>query len=248
MRFFTYFFPLFFALISFSSEENFKAAQNKYERVRKAYSEKEASLKKLCKEKNINFSSQEIFLRAFKKEGQLEVWSRTKGTSKYILLKSYPICSSSGDLGPKRRQGDGQVPEGFYHIDRYNPSSSYYLSLGVNYPNASDKILGGPRLGGDIFIHGSCVTIGCIPITDEMVKEVYVLFIEAKNSGQSKVPIHIFPCKLSEESFNSLKKEHSDNKAMVLFWGNLKPGYDYFEKNKVLPRITVEANGKYKIS
>lgn len=248
MRFLYYLFPLFFLLVSFSSEENFKTGQHKFERVRKAYAEKEASLKKICKEKNINFSSQEIFLRAFKKEGELELWSRTKGTSKYILLKKYAICSSSGDLGPKRRQGDGQVPEGFYHIDRYNPSSSYYLSLGVNYPNASDKILGGPKLGGDIFIHGSCVTIGCIPITDEMIKEVYVLFIEAKNSGQSKVPIHIFPCKMTEGNLNSLNKEFRDNNTLLRFWENIKPGYDYFEKNKVLPKVVVETNGKYKIS
>src|SRR5690606_11025729 len=103
-----------------------------------------------------------------------------KNGEKFTLVKTYPVCSSSGLPGPKRKKGDRQTPEGFYHIDRFNPQSAFHLSLGINYPNSSDKILGHSDPGGDIFIHGSCVTIGCVPLTDDLIKEVYVLAVEAK--------------------------------------------------------------------
>ncbi len=110
----------------------------------------------------------DILLRAYKQESELELWAKNKKDKQYTLLKTYKICASSGTLGPKRKQGDIQVPEGFYVIDRFNPVSNFYLSLGVSYPNASDKILGVKgALGGDIFIHGNCVTIGCLPISDD---------------------------------------------------------------------------------
>lgn len=106
----------------------------------------------------------------------------------FRLIKDYQICSLSGELGPKRQQGDLQVPEGFYWIDRFNPASNFYLSLGINYPNQFDRILGkSGELGGDIFIHGGCVTIGCIPITDDKIKELYLIAVEAKSNGQDGV-------------------------------------------------------------
>ena len=120
------------------------------------------------------------------------------------------------------------------------------MSLQINYPNSSDKILGyKANPGGDIFIHGNCVTIGCVPITDDKIKELYVLAVEAKSSGQSKIPVHIFPAKLGTSNFDILKTEFSGNDKLIKFWQNLKSGYDYFEKNKQLPDITVDNNGKY---
>src|ERR1051326_507525 len=175
------------SLIIFSfafMNDSFKLQQQKFPRVKTAYEEKEKTVTELFSAKGVELSSAQIFIRAFKMEKQLEVWAKAPKQEKYTLVKTYAICSSSGNVGPKRKQGDGQVPEGFYEIERFNPSSNFYLSLGVSYPNASDKILGSKgNLGGDIFIHGSCVTIGCMPITDDKIKEVYLMAVEAKSNG-----------------------------------------------------------------
>ncbi|MEN8249945.1 MAG: hypothetical protein ABFS32_13510, partial [Bacteroidota bacterium] len=160
----------------------FKDDQLRYSRVRNAYKQKGTLVDNLLKDKSI--TTPYIFLRIFKQEEVIEVWTREKSKEKYSLLKKYDFCSTSGELGPKRQSGDYQIPEGFYYIDRFNPSSNFYLSLGVNYPNASDRILGVKgSLGGDIFIHGDCVTIGCMPITDDKIMELYILAVEAKNNG-----------------------------------------------------------------
>ena len=139
----------------------------------------------------------------------------------------------------------GRCREGFYYIDRFNPVSSFHLSLGINYPNSSDRTLcksGNP--GGDIFIHGDCVTIGCIPITDDKIKELYILAVEAKNSGQTNIPVHIFPARLSQTKLVELKKEYKDPKLFA-FWQNLAEGYSYFEENKTLPSFWINKEGSY---
>lgn len=245
LRLFYFLLPIALLFFSFHREDDFKSAQLNYERVKKAYSEKEKTIKNLYQEKGINLSSQQIFLRAFKEEEELELWARSTSTDKFTLIKTYSICASSGILGPKRKQGDGQTPEGFYHIDRFNPQSAFYLSLGINYPNASDRILGNTNPGGDIFIHGNCVTIGCLPLTDNLIKEVYVAAVEARNNGQSKIPVHIFPFRMKEDQFTKFKARHSKDIALLHFWENLKAGYAYFEKNKTLPKVSIETNGKY---
>ena len=240
-------FILSFVLLCFTpTKDSFKDEQLKYQRVRTAYSEKENYLKTMLTKVNINTFAIDIFIRAFKKEEKLEVWVKEKNNTEYVFLKTYDFCSTSGELGPKRKRGDLQIPEGFYHINTFNPYSNFYLSLQINYPNSSDRILGyKANPGGDIFIHGNCVTIGCIPITDDKIKELYVLAVEAKSSGQSKIPVHIFPAKLDSSSFNILKTEFSGNAQLIKFWQNLKSGYYYFEKNKQLPDITVDDNGGY---
>lgn len=228
--------------------QSFKDQQMKYARVKAAYSEKWENLKKEITQKGIDANNFEIYIRAFKHDEVLEVWLRSKNTTEFKLFKSYEICSSSGVLGPKRKQGDGQVPEGFYNVAVFNPYSNYHLSLGVSYPNASDKIIGKGNLGGDIMIHGSCVTIGCIPLTDTYIKEVYILAVEAKNKGQSNIPIHIFPAKMNKKNMDMLQDEYGDKKTLISFWNNIKSVYDYFEANKKLPKITVDKDGKYIIS
>ena len=145
-------------------------------------------------------------------------------------------------MGPKRQQGDGQVPEGFYNVAVFNPYSSYHLSLGINYPNASDRIVGKGNLGGDIMIHGSCVTIGCMPLTDTYIKEVYILAVEARTNGQQTIPVHIFPTKMDEKGMNLLA---DTNSKQLDFWKNIKTGYDYFEQKKQLPKFSVDKAGKY---
>jgi murein L,D-transpeptidase YafK len=136
-----------------SQTEGFKEQQLKQSRVKSAYAEKEEKVKKLLGAKNIDITALEIFIRAFKQEEVVEIWAKNKQDSAFKLLTTYPFCSSSGTLGPKRKQGDFQTPEGFYFIDRFNPLSNFHLSLGINYPNGSDRILGNKSaLGGDIFI------------------------------------------------------------------------------------------------
>ncbi|MCC3152912.1 hypothetical protein Q3A66_07885 [Hymenobacter sp. BT770] len=168
----------------------------------------------------------EIFFRLIKTHRELEVWARNQGTGPFELLHCYPLAATSGSLGPKRRAGDYQVPEGFYEIDRFNPKSNYHLSLGLNYPNAADRALGEPEPGGDIFIHGGEVTVGCLPITDAGIEEVYLLAIMARAAGQAVIPVHIFPFAMTEiELARHLASPHQ------AFWRRLMPGYAYFEKH-----------------
>lgn len=233
---------LILILLSFMPD-NFSTQQKQFPRVKKAYADKEGFVKELFTAKGIELSTANIFIRAFKDEEELEVWGRTGQSGKFTLIKTYEICSRSGSLGPKRKQGDGQVPEGFYEIDRFNPSSNFYLSLGLNYPNASDKILGKKsNLGGDIFIHGSCVTIGCMPLTDDKIKEVYLIAVEARSAGQQKIPVHVFPCRMNEGEMKSLEKV---NTSLIPFWKNLRKGYLYFEEKRLLPQVSVLPRGEY---
>jgi len=139
-----------------------------------------------------------------------------------------------------------QIPEGFYHISYFNPISSYFLSLKVSYPNKSDRILGvKDKLGGDIFIHGACCSIGCIPITNDKIKEFYILCLEAKNHGQSEIPVYIFPNEMEANKFTKLKKQYSENTELIDFWENLKIGYDLFKKTKKAISFSVDNKGKY---
>lgn len=224
---------------------SFRDQQRQFARVRTAYAEKEEQLREHFRSRGIEVLSNPIFLRIFKSEQIIEVWVNS-GQIGYRLLLVYPFCSSSGTLGPKRQMGDRQIPEGFYHFDRYNPNSSFYLSLGINYPNASDRILGTQgRLGGDIFIHGSCVTIGCIPITDDSIKELYLLAVEARSAGQREIPVHIFPCRMDEQGMDRLRELAEGNNDLFLFWTNLKSGYDFFEKHRLLPVITTDNRGVF---
>jgi murein L,D-transpeptidase YafK len=233
---------LLFFLAPGADAQSFRSTQQKAPRVKAAYAEKWEGLKAELKKQGIG-EDFEMFIRVFKADKQLEVWLRPKNAKEYKLFKTYAICASSGDLGPKRMQGDGQVPEGFYSVAAFNPYSSYHLSLGVSYPNASDKIIGKGNLGGDIMIHGNCVTIGCMPLTDLYIKEVYVLAVEARSNGQQTIPVHIFPTRLDEKGMKSL--EELNNASMMAFWKNLKTGYDLFEKNRQVPKVTVDKKGAY---
>ena len=225
-----------------NAQKNFKAAQIKFERVEKAYQEKWETLEKFVKAEGFgnDFS---MVINAFKAEGKLEIWLKNNSDKRYKLFRTYDFCAHSGTLGPKVIEGDGQTPEGFYYINVFNPMSSFHLSLGVNYPNSVDLARTGKdrKSGNDIYIHGKCVTIGCIPLTDEKIKEVYVLGVEARNSGQEKIPVNIYPFKMTDAN---LKKYAVQFPVQVAFWKTLQPGYFAFEKNKNLADI-MEVKGKY---
>ncbi|ALO16303.1 hypothetical protein L21SP5_02680 [Salinivirga cyanobacteriivorans] len=135
----TQIFIIFFLLLTLQiAAQSFKQEQKKYPRVRTAYAEKETEIKNLLLQNGLNIENLRVYIRAFKLEKKLELWAKNTQDTTYKLLQKYDICRTSGRLGPKRKQGDLQIPEGFYHISRFNPYSNFYLSLGINYPNASD--------------------------------------------------------------------------------------------------------------
>jgi murein L,D-transpeptidase YafK len=225
--------------------QSFKSDQLKKSRVIGAYTHVQDSVQKQLSSLRINLTDVHIYLRAVKMDKDLEVWVKHKDSSSYQLFKTYDFCVLSGSLGPKTKQGDMQVPEGFYHIDRFNPYSTFHLSLGINYPNVSDKRLNaGNNLGGDIFIHGNCVSIGCIPITNVMIEELYVLAVEARNNGQRKIPVHIFPFKMHDDNIKVATESLSDE-TIKSFWENLKGGYQKFEETRTVPTVKITSTGSY---
>lgn len=228
------------------ADDSLRDQQLRFPRVREAVKRHGDALRALFEAKKLPWPPRGIFVRAFKKDAQLELWGRAAKGDAYELVKSYPICASSGDLGPKRQAGDGQVPEGFYYVKVFNPTSNFHLSLGLDYPNASDRALGAPgKLGGDIFIHGSCVTIGCMPLTDPLIEEVYVAAVEARSAGQERISVHVFPTRLTDENLRALVARAGTDAALAAFWTNLKEGFDRFESTHVPPRVEVDGAGRY---
>jgi len=135
-----------------------------------------------------------LTLVALKKEQFLEVWANRDGQAPQ-RIRRYPFTASSGGPGPKLREGDGQIPEGIYRVEFLNPNSSYHLSIKLDYPNAFDRARGEEdgreKLGFDIFIHGKAVTVGCIPIGDEAIEDLFTLVAEV---GVKKVKAILAPC------------------------------------------------------
>jgi murein L,D-transpeptidase YafK len=224
--------------------------QKTFPRPSEALERKEDTLQKQFAEKKLQWPAKYIYIRSFKYDSQLEVWVRNDIKEKFKLFKTYKVCALAGTLGPKRMEGDYQVPEGFYYINEFNPRSNYYLSLGINYPNASDKILSDSlRPGSAIFIHGSCVTVGCIPIRDEQIDELYILAAHAKDEGQDFIPVHIFPVRFNKEkSVKYLDNLTKDDAVLKKFADRMEDAYDYFEKHKQLPVVMIGEKGEYIIN
>lgn len=235
-------------LLTFSIFQNdFLADQKRYPRVRTAFAEKEDIVTQKLAAYDIAPEAMHLLITAYKEESELEIYAKGSADAKYKKIASYAICSKSGQLGPKRKQGDYQVPEGFYHIDRFNPVSNFHLSLGINYPNQADRKKSMFRdPGGDIFIHGDCVTVGCLPMTDDSIKEIYLFAIFAKASGQQKIPVYIFPYKMGADNFRNFEAQYHSQPSLIAFWATLKTGYDQFESRKEALRITLDAEGNYR--
>jgi murein L,D-transpeptidase YafK len=205
------------------------------------------TLQKQFAAKGLQWPAKYMYIRSFKYDAQLEVWVSNSRKEPFKLFKTYRVCALAGSLGPKRMQGDYQVPEGFYYINEFNPNSNYYLSLGLNYPNASDKILSDPvKPGGDIYIHGSCVTVGCIPINDQQIEELYILAAHAKGSGQDYIPVHIFPIRYdNKKSIDYLATLAKNDEKLKVFATKLEAVYDHFEVTHQLPIIMTDNQGEY---
>jgi murein L,D-transpeptidase YafK len=179
-----------------------------------------------------------LLIRVFKKESELEVWKKA-GSGRYVLVKTYPICRWSGQLGPKRRQGDRQAPEGFYSVTprQMNPNSSYYLSFDTGFPNAYDRAQG--ATGSALMVHGTCSSMGCYAMTDKQIGEIYAVAREAFAGGQKAFQFQAFPFRMTADN---LARHRSD--PNYPFWRQLKEGSDRFEATGEEPTVTVSA-GRY---
>ena len=210
------------------------------DRVTTARGGQAAPLKQLFADAGLTYPPDELYLRAFKEEKELEVWSGSRNKPLKRVI-TYPICAASGTPGPKREEGDLQVPEGFYEIKSFNPTSNFHLSMEVSYPNASDRILGTKgKLGGLIYLHGNCASIGCIAITDGPIEQVYLMATDAK---VRRLPIHIFPRRLDEAGLKALEKG-----PHLEFWKQLQPAYLKFEQTRRPPAVKVDAKtGAYTV-
>jgi murein L,D-transpeptidase YafK len=231
----------------YSMAQQILEEQLNYSRVRDAKEDNHESLKKMFAAKQVSFPPQEIYLRSFKFDKEMELWAKGGENQKFQLIKTYDICKVSGELGPKRQQGDLQIPEGIYQLEQFNPVSNYHLSMKINYPNEADRLLGKTgSLGGDIYIHGDCVTIGCIPIEDEPIKELYWLSVLTKGEG-GKIPIHIFPFRMDKASIQFFKQIPNIKSSVWTLWNQLLPIYSYFQEHEEIPAIDINSKGEYVI-
>jgi murein L,D-transpeptidase YafK len=223
--------------------------QRSFPKISEMISREEDTLQKQFAAKQLIWPARYVYIRSFKYDSEMEVWVKNKQSEKYKLFKVYRICALAGSLGPKRMAGDYQVPEGFYYINEFNPRSLYHLSLGLNYPNASDKMLCDlSQPGGDIYIHGSCVTTGCIPITDGQIEELYVLAAHAKDMGQDYIPVHIFPVNFNNSrSVAYLNRFLINFSEFVPFEKSMQNAFYYFEKNGQVPPVVINSRGEYVI-
>lgn len=173
------------------------------------------------------------FVRVFKRERELELWL-AGADGRYVLFRVWPICTYSGDLGPKQRQGDNQAPEGFYRVARgqLNPVSQFHLAFNLGYPNAYDRAHG--RTGNFLMVHGNCVSIGCYAMGNAAIEEIYTLVEAALRGGQPAIDVHAFPFRLEPDA---LAAEHAS--SWHDFWSELSKGYDAFERQHVPPIIAV---------
>ncbi len=175
-----------------------------------------------------------MFVRIFKEESELEVW-KAKDDGRFYHFKTYPICTWSGKLGPKFKQGDKQTPEGFYKVSArmMNPNSSYHLSFNIGYPNAYDRSLN--RTGDFIMVHGDCKSAGCYAMTDALIEEIYALAREAFSGGQEAFNLHAYPFRMTQANM----KRHRRNRSYGFWRNNLYQGYKDFEVSQLPPKIDV---------
>jgi murein L,D-transpeptidase YafK len=174
-----------------------------------------------------------ILVRIFKEEAELEIWKQD-AEGHFALLKTYPICRWSGELGPKVKEGDRQAPEGFYTITpgQMNPSSNYYLAFNLGFPNAYDRA--NDRTGAFLMVHGDCSSAGCYAMTDEQIQEIYALGRDSFLGGQKSFQVQAYPFRMTP-----LNMARHRNNPYMAFWRMIKEGNDHFEVTKAEPHVDV---------
>jgi len=190
----------------------------------------------------VAFPAKELLFRVFKKEAQVEVWAGG-GKEPLARVATYGICAASGELGPKRAEGDMQVPEGFYTLSYFHPESAYYLAALVDYPNLSDKIRGSATPGGQIMMHGSCASIGCISMTDERMEELYLMAWSTWRDRGTRTHVHSFPAR----DIRALLADPA-HRPHHAFWRELDEGKAAFEATGRVPTIRVAPDGRYVVA
>ncbi len=183
------------------------------------------------------------FIRIFKESGEFELWLQSDASKPYRLYCNYRIALFSGVLGPKTKEGDMQAPEGFYSVARsqLNPASSYHLAFNIGYPNEFDRFH--QRTGSLIMVHGSNVSVGCFAMTDPVIEEIYLIVEAALNRSQDRVPVHVFPFRMTGERLAAARLSDA---PWLGFWEHLKEGHNAFETDKLPPRMSVR-EGSYVI-
>lgn len=205
-------------------------------RVRRAWKEKRAVVVQLMKAAGLHWPPRRVLLRAYKKEKELEVWAASERRGRLVPVARYAICADSGGLGPKKAEGDGQVPEGFYKTTIFMPKTAYWMGMHIDYPNGRDRQL--KRTGSAIMIHGSCASIGCLAMTDERIQEIW-LFTRGLRPRRA-VPVHIYPAR----DMKALIAKTKDAKLKA-FWQNLAHGRAFVDQNGRVPRIGWTKTGVY---
>lgn len=223
----------------------FKQAQMQFESVRQAYASHQTQVQKLLVQQAIYNFDIDLYIRAFKQESELEIWAKSTEEKEFKLLTTYHFYKGATELGPKQREGDMQVPEGCYFIDYFNPHSDYVLSMRINYPNAVDSVRNAneAQMGSAICIHGNIMSIGCLAITDLRIPVLYILATEAMKDAQTKIPVHIFPYRMTSKNQKKINPNYPQNHD---FWSSLGIIYKEFEKEQYLPKIKC-INGLYRI-
>jgi murein L,D-transpeptidase YafK len=234
-------------LLQPNTSNPFLSYQKGFKRVVEVFTKREDTLQKEFAKKGLKWPAKYMYIRSFKYDSQMEVWLKNDKAEQYKLFKTYKVCALAGTLGPKRVEGDYQVPEGFYYINEFKPNSNYHLALGLNYPNASDRVLSDSlQPGAQIYVHGSCTTVGCIPITNDQIEEVYTIAAAVHSQGQDFIPIHVFPIsfknKKTKEYLTKFLETRTDYAPLV---EKLKYAYYYFELKKNMPIIMIDKKGDY---
>ncbi|MCO5231529.1 MAG: L,D-transpeptidase family protein [Chitinophagales bacterium] len=225
---------------------NIDSLRKNFPRVEEAAIHTDSYLKQICNKKGLNLPLKNIFIQVFKDEKIMEVWGKNEG--EWQLIVSYPICFIPGHLGPKIKQGDQQVPEGWYKINSINPKSEFHLSMQINYPNEADLVRSKNEKdpGGDIFIHGNCVSVGCIPIEDIPMEEFFWLTVQSIYAYPDQaIQVLMLPFDLNNESkYKKMTKQYPEYYS---FWEELKSLQVYFEEFREIPNVTISPDGHYYI-
>lgn len=207
-------------------------------RVAEAEQRHHPRIRKVFRELELPYPPPAVYLRYFKWEKELELWAGVPDRP-LTRIRSYPALGSSGELGPKRREGDFQIPEGLYRIDRFNPRSRFHLSLGIDYPRPEDLArAGNDPPGGDIFIHGGAVTVGCIPIGDEAIEELYLIARDARVAHSASIPVHLFPCRMDGAGMEFLRPLGAGQPELGEFWAALREHFLAFEATQRIPELS----------
>lgn len=229
----------------------FLETQRAQPRARAALAEHTESVRAAFEAQGAAWPPRGLLLVAYKLEGELEVHAPAVRGTRWVHVETIPVCAASGVLGPKSRQGDLQVPEGFYEIDHLNPRSQFHLSLHVNYPNQADRrrIPAGVPPGDAIMVHGNCVTIGCLPLEDGPISRLYAVAAHVRDRGARTFPIHIHPCRYDQPACRmAMQVAALADPALPAFWAQLQLGWQALRSTGRPPTMLPTAAGGYRLA